>query len=109
MPQGRTPTLYELLTGKPQPQTGAPAPAVPPSTPQQIGQSTIAALVDFFKGATIGGDETSGLARTLGEAASILPMGSIAAKGIKAFHGSPHDFDKFSLSKIGTGEGAQAY
>lgn len=29
--------------------------------------------------------------------------------GIKAYHGSPHDFDKFSLSKIGTGEGAQAY
>ena len=28
---------------------------------------------------------------------------------IKAYHGSPHDFDQFSLSKIGTGEGAQAY
>ena len=27
----------------------------------------------------------------------------------KAYHGSPHDFDKFSLDKIGTGEGAQAY
>lgn len=31
------------------------------------------------------------------------------AQGIRAYHGSPHDFDKFSLSKIGTGEGAQAY
>lgn len=31
------------------------------------------------------------------------------AKAIKAFHGSPHDFEKFSLEKIGTGEGAQAY
>ena len=30
-------------------------------------------------------------------------------KGIKAFHSSPHDFDKFDLSKIGTGEGAQVY
>lgn len=29
--------------------------------------------------------------------------------GIIAYHGSPHDFDKFDLSKIGTGEGAQAY
>ena len=28
---------------------------------------------------------------------------------IKAFHGSPHKFDKFDMSKIGTGEGAQAY
>jgi len=31
------------------------------------------------------------------------------ARKIKAWHGSPHDFDQFSLSKIGTGEGAQAY
>jgi hypothetical protein len=29
--------------------------------------------------------------------------------GIKAYHGSPHDFSAFDLSKIGTGEGAQAY
>ena len=28
---------------------------------------------------------------------------------IRAYHGSPHDFDKFDISKIGTGEGAQAY
>jgi hypothetical protein len=28
---------------------------------------------------------------------------------IRAYHGSPHRFDKFSLDKIGTGEGAQAY
>jgi hypothetical protein len=28
---------------------------------------------------------------------------------IKAYHGSPHDFDRFDSSKIGTGEGAQAY
>jgi len=33
----------------------------------------------------------------------------LVKKPIKAFHGSPHDFDQFSLSKIGTGEGAQAY
>jgi hypothetical protein len=30
-------------------------------------------------------------------------------KGIRAYHSSPHDFDKFDLSKIGTGEGAQVY
>lgn len=28
---------------------------------------------------------------------------------ITAYHGSPHDFDKFDISRIGTGEGAQAY
>lgn len=32
-----------------------------------------------------------------------------AERFITAYHGSPHSFDKFSLDKIGTGEGAQAY
>ena len=32
-----------------------------------------------------------------------------AEKFITAYHGSPHSFDKFSLDKIGTGEGAQVY
>ena len=34
-------------------------------------------------------------------------LGSI--KPIRAYHGSPHDFDRFDMSKIGTGEGGQAY
>ncbi len=49
-----------------------------------------------------------------------LAMAPLAAKmmnkaddaadaGIIAYHGSPHSFDKFDMSKIGTGEGAQAY
>lgn len=29
--------------------------------------------------------------------------------GIRAYHGSPYDFDRFDMSKIGTGEGAQGY
>jgi hypothetical protein len=29
--------------------------------------------------------------------------------GVIVYHGSPHKFDKFDASKIGTGEGAQAY
>lgn len=28
---------------------------------------------------------------------------------LRLWHGSPHDFDKFSMDAIGTGEGAQAY
>jgi hypothetical protein len=33
-----------------------------------------------------------------------------AARGsIRAYHGSPYDFDRFDASKIGTGEGAQVY
>jgi hypothetical protein len=30
-------------------------------------------------------------------------------KYIQGYHGSPHDFEEFDSSKIGTGEGAQAY
>ena len=38
-----------------------------------------------------------------------LPAVAPKPTGIRAYHGSPHDFDKFDISKIGTGEGAQAY
>lgn len=55
--------------------------------------------------------------------AATLPMGTGAVAGvpvkgaeavlgagpIRAYHGSPHDFDAFDTSKIGTGEGAQSY
>lgn len=30
-------------------------------------------------------------------------------QGFDVWHGSPHDFDQFDISKIGTGEGAQVY
>lgn len=36
-------------------------------------------------------------------------MKDATGMGIRAYHGSPHDFDRFDLSKIGTGEGAQVY
>jgi hypothetical protein len=38
-------------------------------------------------------------------------MGTTApgSPGFTAYHGSPHDFSAFDTSKIGTGEGAQAY
>lgn len=35
--------------------------------------------------------------------------GPVDQQGITAYHGSPHDFEQFDTSKIGTGEGAQAY
>ena len=42
-----------------------------------------------------------------GEAADVAE--NAAGDAIRAWHGSPHDFDQFDMSKIGTGEGAQAY
>jgi len=55
--------------------------------------------------------------RSMGEAALrgvTMPDGTVIngvplMAAIRAFHGSPHDFDKFDLSRIGTGEGAQAF
>jgi hypothetical protein len=45
---------------------------------------------------------------TVGSMPMPKPSNSLTM-GIKAYHGSPHSFDKFSMDKIGTGEGAQAY
>ena len=42
-------------------------------------------------------------------AAELAPAVKDLERGIVAYHGSPHSFDQFSLDKIGTGEGAQAY
>jgi hypothetical protein len=39
----------------------------------------------------------------------VMAQEDITAFAIRAYHGSPHDFDRFDLSKIGSGEGAQAY
>lgn len=49
-----------------------------------------------------------------GDYATAGMMGAMAmvpgpSPKIRAYHGSPHSFDRFDMSKIGTGEGAQAY
>ena len=43
----------------------------------------------------------------LGMAGGMADTGAMRAATV--WHGSPHKFDKFDASKIGTGEGAQAY
>lgn len=46
----------------------------------------------------------------LAKMAGPLPKGILKSQaGAIAYHGSPHKFDSFDASKIGTGEGAQAY
>jgi len=57
------------------------------------GQAAVSGLLDF------GGP--------IGKAAGLAAAPMMGA--IKVFHGSPHKFDKFDMSKIGTGEGAQVY
>lgn len=68
---------------------------------------TLGELLSMGAGGMILGTALKGgkaAAGTLGAA-----MGKRVPNPIKAYHGSPHDFDQFSMSKIGTGEGAQAY
>jgi hypothetical protein len=71
------------------------APFVDPSAGNIAGAGFEAALtaIPGAKGAKVAADAAEGAAK----------------KAIKAYHGSPHDFDRFDMSKIGTGEGAQAY
>ena len=47
----------------------------------------------------------------LGAGGALAPRNALAAGGapIRAYHGSPHNFDRFDASKIGTGEGAQSF
>jgi hypothetical protein len=88
-------------------------------------------FVDMLEAAMLPGDVYQGNTSMYGEdgrtnpqvinrsadLAGLLTLGSGAIPaeanslrmGIKAYHGSPHDFDRFDMSKIGTGEGAQAY
>lgn len=68
-------------------------------------------FVDAYRAAKGKLTDTEAQDFAMGAAAGLIPMGRglRAAKGIRAYHGSPHDFDRFDMSKIGTGEGAQAY
>jgi len=55
-------------------------------------------------------ERTANAAGMLTLGAGAIPAEANALRmGIKAYHGSPHDFERFDSSKIGTGEGAQAY
>lgn len=74
-------------------------------------------------GGVFGAQESLRGGDTQGAAMAMLPMGGVAKNTLKAgesivettlpkitaYHGTPHDFDRFDLGKIGTGEGAQVY
>ena len=62
----------------------------------------IQAGVEAYRSAQAGDWGNAGL-----NAAGMLPF--IPMLGKTVWHGSPHTFDKFDMSKIGTGEGAQSY
>ena len=106
------------------------APYVPPSA-QSEAMGKIASGLSKQIGGTVGGavtlpgDVAAGRVSPLSneaigrsaDLAGLVTLGAGAAPaerdalgmGIRAYHGSPYDFERFDLSKIGTGEGAQAY
>src|SRR5436190_491916 len=63
------------------------------------GEGGVAGLVEGLIGSP---------ASAAGTALGMLPLPG-AGTGIRAWHGSPHDFDRFSMETIGTGEGGAAY
>jgi hypothetical protein len=76
--------------------------------------------VTLVKGDYAGGGDDAGEAlirnatpvatyQKMDDGSSALMPVAPATPVIRAFHGSPHDFEAFDASKIGTGEGAQAY
>lgn len=53
------------------------------------------------------GVKPAGLMATGGGAS--LPKAAATKPSITAYHGTPYDFDKFDINKLGTGEGAASY
>lgn len=73
------------------------------------GAMSIAGGVLPFVPATVG--SLYAMHKMAGSADDLAPLAKAAKgqRGAIVYHGSPHKFDKFDMSKIGTGEGAQAY
>jgi len=95
---------------------GATAPASAQSSADMFGRDVTAMLQSPTHGgfnpdtamhATLAAAPLA-LAANTGRTAEEIATGAVKS-GITAYHGSPYDFDRFDISKIGTGEGAQAY
>ena len=95
--------------------TGALGVAMPGYAYRKPIGDVVGRALNFVRGnpAAVGAGAAGAAVMTPEEAeagkADIVRRGLEAARGVRAYHGSPHDFDRFDLSKIGTGEGAQAY
>lgn len=88
-----------------------------PSLQGQVS-SKIAAKNAYAAGRRMAGNESASLDdvyKKIDEDSSVnmwtpkAEGGEVGEPGITAYHGSPHDFERFDMSKIGTGEGAQAF
>jgi hypothetical protein len=82
-------------------------------TATQAADATVDSLLGFVPGR--GGAAMDGVLERANQRGPVPTMysnpvgGGDTPQGIRAYHGSPHDFDRFQMDRIGTGEGAQAY
>lgn len=83
-------------------ETGAPSRAVP-EVPIEPERARVVAEEQKLDDVTRAEIET--LAREDAQLAGAIE----AVQSIRVYHGSPHRFDRFSMEKIGIGEGAQVY
>jgi len=84
--------------------------AIDPNSPEGIRRATDVASGTLGWGMLGARPGAAGMAGgKLAQPAAVEPKTGTLSDFITAYHGSPHDFDRFDLSKIGTGEGAQAY
>lgn len=75
--------------------------------------------IDLFKQGRYGKAALTGGLAKFSALGSVMPWGwgsraatkdaSTTLPAIMAYHGSPHKFDRFDMSKVGTGEGAQNF
>jgi len=77
---------------------------------QQRAQSAAMGLMDPNTGLPT----RAGVLNATGQMGNALLMGTTEpgappVNGLLAYHGSPHSFDRFDMSKMGTGEGNQMY
>lgn len=76
----------------------------------QLGDDTNTNIRNMQQGYGFGGKKATDPAQVAAAQKALADYGSQAGMAAATvWHGSPHKFDKFDSSKIGTGEGAQAY
>jgi hypothetical protein len=82
--------------------------------PWRVGFGGLGLALPFVAGSTIRralgkGDDIARAAGKSDDVAQAVTRTAEPEQGIRAFHGSPHDFDKFSMDALRTGEGSNAF
>lgn len=86
-----------------------PRPELLPSFARSWDQYPLSGLASQFPVPNVPLSDPQYMEKTAGVRQSAMDLAMGIGTGLTAFHGSPHRFSKFDMSKVGTGEGAQAY